>query len=502
MTGAECDRQAHRSSKLFLDEVRLDRVRRVTSTRRLLGALALVLLLPTAQPLAASGAVEAEVREAVRGADGIGDPYFPLDGNGGIDVAHYRIQDVYRFGDRHLRGRTRITLLATEDLKTFNLDFLLPVHRVTVDGRNAVYDQASTRHELVITPRQPLRAGQRVDVVVAYAGFPERYGYRGERNWLASDQEVVTMNQPHMAPWWFPANDHPLDKALVDIRVTVPKRKQVVANGRLVSRKVRGDLATYHWKADEPMVPYLAFFAAGRFEVSQGTHDGLPWLVAVSRRLPQEVRKDSLALMERTPDIVAWLGTQLGDYPFSQTGGLVTSLQPGFALENQTRPTYQPTGLNTVVHELAHQWFGDSVAVHGWRDIWLNEGFASFMEQAYDEAHGGGDAQLWLESTWEAFGADDPFWKLAIGDPGARRIFAWEVYLRGSMTLQALRHRIGETEFWTILRTWAAERAGGNGSVEEFRALAEQVSGEDLDGFFQAWLFDAARPAQTAANGL
>ncbi len=200
-----------------------------------------MLLLPTAQPLAASGAVEAEVREAVRGADGIGDPYFPLDGNGGIDVAHYRIHDVYRFGDRHLRGRTRITLLATEDLKTFNLDFLLPVHRVTVDGRNAVYDQASTRHELVITPKQPLRAGQRVDVVVAYAGFPERYGYRGERNWLASDQEVVTMNQPHMAPWWFPANDHPLDKALVDIRVTVPQRKQVVANGRLVSRKVRGD---------------------------------------------------------------------------------------------------------------------------------------------------------------------------------------------------------------------------------------------------------------------
>ena len=215
----------------------------------------------------------------------------------------YRIHDVYRFGDRHLRGKTRITLLATEDLKTFNLDFLLPVHRVTVDGRHAVYDQASTRHELVIAPKRPLRAGQRVDVVVAYAGFPERYGYRGERNWLASDQEVVTMNQPHMAPWWFPANDHPLDKALVDIRVTVPRGKQVVANGRLVSRKVRGDAATYHWKADEPMVPYLAFFAAGRFEVVRRAPTTACRGSSPSRGgCPRRCARTPCALMERTPD--------------------------------------------------------------------------------------------------------------------------------------------------------------------------------------------------------
>ena len=188
------------------------------------------------------------------------------------------------------------------------------------------------------------------------------------------------MNQPHMAPWWFPANDHPLDKALVDIAITVPRGKQVIANGRLVKRIARGDTTTYRWRADEPMVPYLAFFAAGRFEVSKGTEDGLPWLVAVSQRLAPSVRRDSMELMEKTPGIVSWLETRLGDYPFGQTGGLTTSLQPGFALENQTRPTYPVLGtggLSTVVHELAHQWFGDSVAVHGWRDIWLNEGFAT-----------------------------------------------------------------------------------------------------------------------------
>jgi aminopeptidase N len=472
---------------------------------RLLVAAALLLVLPTSQPLASAGAVEAGARlTALPGAAGIGDPYFPLDGNGGIDVLRYRIRDAYRFGDRHLRGETRIRLRATQDLASFNLDFLLPVKRVTVDGRNAVYDRASRHHELVISPKTPLKAGETAHVVVQYAGRPERFDYSGESNWLASDHEVVAMNQPHMAPWWFPSNDHPLDKARVDITITVPRGKQVIANGRLVSRLDRPHTTTYRWVADEPMVPYLAFFAAGRFEVSQGTEDGLPWLVAVSRQLAPSVRRDSMELMEKTPGVVSWLETRLGDYPFAQTGGLTTSLQPGFALENQTRPTYPVLGnggLSTVVHELAHQWFGDSVAVHGWRDIWLNEGFASFMEAAYAEEHGGQDARTWLQSTWEAFGQGDAFWVLPIADPGPNNIFGWPVYTRGAMTLQALRQRVGESAFWTTLRTWAADHAAGNGTTEEFQALAEQVSGEDLDGFFQAWLVTGERPDHTPDNG-
>jgi aminopeptidase N len=420
-------------------------------------------------------------------------------------VLRYHIHDTYRFTDARLRGSTRIVLRPTRDLKTFNLDFLLPVTDVEVNGHPAAYHESSPRHELVIHPASVLDAGVRTTVVVRYVGYPKRVGYQGERNWLANDQEVVTMNQPHMAPWWFPADDHPLDKALVDMRITVPRGQQVVANGRLVSRRTNREHATYHWKADEPMVPYLAFFAAGRFDIAKGTHDGLPWLVAVSRRLPPSVRRESLRLLEKTPRIVSWLASKLGAYPFSQTGGLITSLVPGFALENQTRPTYPSYvfgGVSTVVHELSHQWFGDSVSVSRWRNIWLNEGFASFMEVAYDEVHDGQDAQQWLESHWDAFGESDPFWKLTISDPGPASLFASAVYERGSMTLQALRHRVGEAAFWTILRTWAADRAGGNGTVEQFQELAEQVSGLDLGGFFQAWLVDGTRPAHTVENGL
>ena len=438
------------------------------------------------------------------GSSGAGDPYFPLDGNGGIDVEHYDIHDTYDFASGRLNGHTRLTLVATADLSSFNLDLLLPVRSVSVAGRSADFTKP-VPHELQVTPAEPLLSGTTYQVVVRYAGRPGDIAYAGEYNWLADRSEVVAMNQPHMAPWWFPANDHPLDKAAMDIHITVPRHQRVVANGELVRRIVRGRSATTHWRAAEPMVPYLAYFAAGRFAVRTGVRHGLPWYVAVSAEIPREARARSMKLMLRTPQVVGWLEARLGSYPFASTGGLTTALNPGFALENQTRPTYPVLGgggLPTVVHELAHQWFGDSVAVQGWRDIWLNEGAATFVEAWYAEAHGGRAGQLWLTGLYEDLPAKSSFWDLPIADPGADQIFAREVYLRGGMTFQALRHRVGEADFRHLLRRWVGDRRGGNGSTEQFIALAELVSGEDLAGFFQAWLVDRSRPARTAANGL
>jgi len=438
------------------------------------------------------------------GSAGIGDSYFPLDGNGGIDVTRYQVHDRYRFAQRRLSGWTKLTVRATQDLSRFDLDFLLPVRRVTVDGRPAEFSRVAG-HELRIVPTVPLLDGQRFRVRVAYAGRPGRFEYAGESSWLADASEVVTMGEPHMAPWWFPANDHPRDRARMDVHITVPRAKRVVANGERVSRTVHGARATTHWRAAEPMAPYLAFFAAGDFAVRTGERGGLPWYVAVSRALPRAARTRSLRLMKRTPALVGWLETQLGDYPFSTTGGLTTSLDPGFALENQTRPTYPVLprrARSIVVHELAHQWLGDSVAVENWRDIWLNEGTATFMEVRYAETHGGQPAPDWLRSRYDAFGADDDLWNLDIADPGPRRLFDFSVYLRGGMALQALRQRIGEEDFWVLLRRWVGDNRLGNGSTPEFQALAEQVSGEELDGFFQAWLRERSRPAATPENGL
>jgi len=464
--------------------------------RQLAPALALVLSV---------GVMPAQARDAdgpTAGSAGIGDPYFPLDGNGGIDVLHYDVRDRYEFGSGTLSGRTTVTVRATEALSRFNLDLLLKVTRVRVDGTRASFDKGP-QHELRITPATPVAAGQVVTVEVRYAGRPANLEYRGERNWLSDGREVVTINQPHMAPWWFPANDHPRDKATMDVRITVPKERKVVSNGAMVGRIVKGGLATTHWRSTEPMVPYLAFFAAGDFDVRKGALDGRPYVVAVSKQLPLRTRRAAMKAMLESAPITAWLETQLGPYPFSSTGGLVTSLNPGFALETQTRPVYPaigPESRQLLVHELAHQWFGDSVAVDRWRDIWLNEGFATFMEERWVESNGGRTADQWLSETYENLKEQPEFWSVPIADPGAGRIFHQAVYIRGGMALQALRNKVGDEVFWQVLRTWVATRAGGNGTVEDFRALAGALSGQDLGVFFDAWL-GAGRPARTAANG-
>lgn len=438
------------------------------------------------------------------GESGIGDPYWPLDGNGGIDVAAYKIRNNYDLASQRLRGTTRLTLTATRDLTGFNLDFLLPVTSVTVDGTKAVFTQRRS-HELAITPRAALSAGSNHTVKVRYAGHPSRFGYAGERNWLASDIEAVAMNEPHMSPWWFPANDHPSDKAMFDISTTVPTGREVIANGKLVGKKKTSRGTTWRWRADEPMAPYLAFFAAGDFTIEKGTRNGLPWLNAVSQTLNPAAQKSSLKLLRRTPAIVESLAGDLGPYPFSVTGGLITGLPVYFALENQTRPTYPAVGggaTGLVVHELAHQWFGDSVAVARWRDIWLNEGAATFMEWRYSETHGGQSAAQTLQGRYDSYASDTQFWKLNIADPGAKRVFDQAVYDRGGMTLQALRNKIGEDNFWSLISTWLAQNEGGNVTSEEFEALASQVSKQDLTAFFTAWLRTGVKPAKTAENGL
>jgi aminopeptidase N len=451
-----------------------------------------------------AGPAQAE-RAPTPGAVGVGDPYFPDDGNGGIDVVHYDVRDAYAFGSGRLSGKTRLDVRATQDLSRFDLDFLLPVRSVRVDGRNAAFRRRGD-HELRIVPATAIAAGARFTVSVTYRGTPADEGSHGERNWLADDREVVAMNEPHMATWWFPANDHPRDKATFDIRITVPDGRDVIANGVHVSTQHHQGKATSHWRATQPMATYLAFFAAGSFAVSRSTCLGVPNVFALSRNANQDAPgKVAREWGHETCQYVTGLSKVLGPYPFSAMGGVVTSLPVRFALENQTRPTYPYVGVQPgiMVHELAHQWFGDLVSVSSWRDIWLNEGFAEFMSQLYfREVVGSGSMQQWLLESYDSFSGEAGFWKVPVDDPGASRVFDGAVYSRGSLAVQALRHRIGDAAFWTLLRTWLSQRAYGNGSVADFEALAASVSGQDLAGFFDAWLHQPVVPARTAANGL
>ncbi len=231
------------------------------------------------------------------------------------------------------------------------------------------------------------------------------------------------------------------------------------------------------------------------------------WIVGTVADEPPTTGAIAAASLAREPEIIKFESDIFGRYPFPAVGGIIDDVAGlGFALENQTRPIYarefftDPVNADgVIVHELAHQWYGDSLSVENWRDIWLNEGFASYAEWLWSEREGLGTAQEIFDGTYQAIPADDPFWTLRIGDPGPADLFAGPVYTRGAMTLHALRLQVGDAAFFRILRTWAATHAGGNVSIAQFIALSERISGQQLDNLFNAWLYTPSKPVLAGA---
>jgi aminopeptidase N len=466
-------------------------------SRLLATVVGLALLLPTA-------GAEAAQQDGSPGSRGIGDPYYANYGNGGYDVDHYGIHVSYAPRTDRLTGSTRIRAHATQALTRFDLDFVLPVSRVWVNDRPATFRRDP--HELVVTPSKALRAGQELTVRVRYSGVPSRRRPGGLRPWTRTPGGVVAAGKPEIAAWWYPSNDHPRDKATYDVRVTVAKRLEAVGNGVLVSRNVRHGRRTWHWRESDPMAPYLSFFAVGQYDLARTRAGGYPMVTAVASGGHREGRRAAAALA-RTPDVVAFGTREFGSYPFESIGGVAAPVRPGFAVESQTRPVYARAfwrggpNVYVVVHQVAHQWFGDSVSVDSWPDIWLNEGFASYAEWRWSELHGGGSGRQLFRAAWDDHADDRAFWDVAIGDPGAHAESDIALLDRGAMTLQALRTRIGAPAFFTILRAWVAQHRHGNASTADFIALAEQESGADLGSFFEAWLDARERPAPTRGNG-
>ncbi|KAB2976761.1 M1 family metallopeptidase [Streptomyces sp. SS1-1] len=428
------------------------------------------------------------------GAAGVGDPYFPLAGNGGYHVGHYDLTLRYDTGSRRLEGRAVLTARATQRLSRFDLDLKgLKVTSVTVDRAPAEFRRSG--QELVVTPRRSLSAGRAFRVTVEYHGTPKPVTDPdgSPDGWIPTDDGAFVAGEPQGAMTWFPVNNHPTDKSAYDFTVTVPKGRTAVANGVLRGQRTAHGRTTFRWHAAEPMAAYLATVTVGTFKVEQyTTRDGVKVYNAVD---PREARA-AAPVLKKLPEVLSWESKVFGPYPFRAAGAIVDHAPDvGYALETQTRPLYDSApDLPTLVHESAHQWFGDSVSLTTWKDIWLNEGFATYAEWLYDEQHGGDSAQKTFDALY-ARPASDDLWAYPPADPGSgENIFGTPVYARGAMALHELRRAVGDKTFLRVLRAWATAHRDGHGTTAQFVKLAEAMSGKRLDGLFQTWLFSDGKP--------
>ncbi|ATL30940.1 M1 family metallopeptidase [Streptomyces formicae] len=438
---------------------------------------------------------------------GIGDPLFPHLGNPGYDVASYDIAFTYH-GDnsKPLDAVTKIDARATAPLERVNLDFAHgKVRSVEVNGKAARF--AGSGEDLVITPAAPVASGERMRITVRHTSDPVA-AKGAEGGWLRTGDGLAMANQADAAHLVFPCNDHPSDKADFTFRITAPKGLTAVANGLPAAEPRHGGSATtWSYRTRHPMATELAQVSIGRSSVirRKGPH-GLP----VRDVVPTKDRETLERWLKKTPGQIGWMEKKVGRYPFEAYGVLIAKAQTGFELETQTlslferelftRPEYPEWYVDAImVHELAHQWFGDSVSPRSWSDLWLNEGHATWYEALYAQEK----SQRPLATRMRDAYRQSDAWRAAGGPPAKPKrpapgqkisLFRPVVYDGSALVLYALRQEIGQPAFDRLERTWVHAYRDGNATTDDFVRLASQEAGRDLGGFFEAWLYGEKTP--------
>ncbi|WP_328422596.1 M1 family metallopeptidase [Streptomyces sp. NBC_00443] len=437
---------------------------------------------------------------------GIGDRLFPNLGNPGYDVASYDLSFRYSgSNDKPLQAVTTIDAWTTKDLDRVNLDFAHgKVESVQVDGEPATFRSAG--EDLVVTPEEPLSDGSWTQITVRHTSDPV-YTKGRDGGWVQTSDGLVMANQADAAHVVFPCNDHPSDKAMFTFRVTAPKGYTAVANGLPTDVDRAADATTWTYRTRHPMATELAQVSIGRSTVVRrtGPH-GLPLRDVV----PTKDRKQLEPWLKKTPGQISWMESKIGRYPLETYGLLMADAATGFELETQTLSLFERDLFteaaypkwyieSIMVHELAHQWFGDSVSPRTWSDLWLSEGHATWYEALYAAEKAGRPMEARMKA---AYAASDR-WRTAGGPPAAPKaaaagkkngIFRPNVYDGAALVLYALRQEIGAPDFERLERAWVKRHKDRSATTADFVALAEDISGRQLDGFMHAWLYGKKTP--------
>ncbi|MEU2295831.1 M1 family metallopeptidase [Streptomyces antibioticus] len=437
---------------------------------------------------------------------GVGDRLYPYLGNPGYDVASYDLSFTYPGSNTEpLQAVTTIDAWTTTALERINLDFAHgTVESVEVDGEPAAFTSAGD--DLVVTPRDPLATGSWTRVTVRHTSDPVGADGR-DGGWVRTADGLAMANQADAAHLVFPCNDHPSDKALFTIRVTAPDGYTAVANGLPAGVDRESGSTTWTYRTQHPMATELTQVSIGRSSV---VHREGPHALPIRDVVPTKDRELLEPWLKKTPDQIAWMESKVGPYPFETYGVLMAEATTGFELETQTlslfekdlftEPGYPEWYIESImVHELSHQWFGDSVSPRTWSDVWLNEGHATWYEALYAEEKAGRTLEARMKA---AYGASDR-WRAAGGPPALPKppqagqkigIFRPNIYDGAALVLFALREEIGTRSFEQLERAWVQEHRDSTATTDDFRRLAEKISGRDLDAFFQAWLYGEKTP--------
>jgi aminopeptidase N len=449
------------------------------------------------------------------GAAGIGDRLFPTLGNGGYDVQHYDLDLRYATSEpsQSIDGTVTILARATQSLSRFDLDFAGDsVGSVSVNGLPARFVRDG--EELVITPRHPLAKG--LPFIVRVSHYVSRPTEPNPDELLSTaffttPDGSATAGQPDNAHVFMPSNDHPRDKASFTIRFDVPPGTTAIANGVQVAKTTSHGRTRYVFLQRQPMATELVQLAVGRYQlIGRGVHNGIIVRDAIAPSLA-DLLADKLPTETTHLD---WMEDQVGDYPFDAYGSLVVDATLGFALETQTLSLYDKPWFDgsyggrgvwepTMVHELSHMWFGDSVAPYSWDDVWLNEGHATWYQWNWAAANGELEEDIGIADFEELmqvlYSLGDryralygPVGRPLSGEPS--ELFSRQVYFGGALVLYALRQQVGEATFRRVERAWVGLHRNGVASTQDFIALASTVSGQDLTAFLNDWIYGTRTP--------